>query len=62
MSPSLADLQIDAGWIIPVRPATALRAHSVLVAGGRIVGEAPVRGVVDIEDLDSLGPARCPAP
>jgi len=39
-----------------------LRQPLLLVAGGRIVGEAPVRGVVDIEDLDSLGPARCPAP
>lgn len=31
----------------------------LLVEGDRIVGEAPVRGVVDIEDLDSLGPAQC---
>lgn len=38
-----------------------LRQPLLLVAGDRIVGEAPVRGVVDIEDLDSLGPARCPA-
>lgn len=34
----------------------------LLIAGDEIVGEAPVRGVVDIEDLDSLGPATCPAP
>ncbi len=31
----------------------------LLVAGTKLVGEAPVRGVVDIEDLDSLGPSRC---
>lgn len=34
----------------------------LLIANDEIVGEAPVRGVVDIEDLDSLGPATCPAP
>lgn len=39
-----------------------LRQPLLLTAGDEIVGEAPVRGVVDIEDLDSLGPARCPAP
>ncbi|HMM77762.1 MAG TPA: hypothetical protein PJ986_18815 [Gammaproteobacteria bacterium] len=39
-----------------------LRQPLLLVAGEQIVGEAPVRGVVDIEDLDSLGPARCSAP
>ncbi|MGE3774481.1 MAG: hypothetical protein AB7I32_16265 [Gammaproteobacteria bacterium] len=39
-----------------------LRQPLLLIAGDEIVGEAPVRGVVDIEDLDSLGPARCPAP
>jgi hypothetical protein len=36
-----------------------LRQPLLLVAGARLVGEAPVRGVVDIEDLDSLGPSRC---
>ncbi len=34
----------------------------LLVVGDEILGEAPVRGVADIEDLDSLGPARCTAP
>ena len=36
-----------------------LRQPLLLVDGERLVGEAPVRGVVDIEDLDSLGPSRC---
>ncbi len=36
-----------------------LRQPLLLVDGSRLVGEAPVRGVVDIEDLDSLGPSRC---
>lgn len=36
-----------------------LRQPLLLVAGDEIVGEAPVRGVVDIEDLDSLGPGVC---
>lgn len=38
-----------------------LRQPLLLVDAGQLVGEAPVRGVVDIEDLDSLGPARCAA-
>ena len=32
----------------------------LLVEEDNIVGEAPVRGVVDITDLDSLGELRCP--
>lgn len=39
-----------------------LRQPLLLVEGDRVVGEAPVRGVADIEDLDSLGPPRCPPP
>lgn len=36
-----------------------LRQPLLLVEGGRIVGEAPVRGVVDTENLDSLGLPSC---
>ena len=36
-----------------------LRQPLLLVEGGSIVGEAPVRGVVDQEDLDSLGMSHC---
>jgi len=36
-----------------------LRQPLLLVDATGIVGEAPVRGVVDIEDLDSLGPSSC---
>jgi hypothetical protein len=43
------------------RPDGQLRQPLLLVEAGRLVGEAPVRGVVDIEDLDSLGPSRCEA-
>ncbi|MEM7466150.1 MAG: hypothetical protein AAF387_04630 [Pseudomonadota bacterium] len=32
----------------------------LLVADDKIVGEAPVRGVVDITDLNSLGQLNCP--
>ena len=39
-----------------------LRQPLLLVEDDRIVGEAPVRGVVADDDLDSLGPADCPAP
>ncbi len=36
-----------------------LRQPLLLVDASGILGEAPVRGVVDIEDLDSLGPSTC---
>ena len=36
-----------------------LRQPLLLVEGGKIVGEAPVRGVVANGDLDSLGPSAC---
>lgn len=41
------------------RPDGQLRQPLLLVEEDRIVAEAPVRGVADIEDLDSLGPSRC---
>jgi hypothetical protein len=45
------------------RPDGQLRQPLLLVEEDRVVAEAPVRGVADIEDLDSLGPSRCaPAP
>ncbi|MGH8488738.1 MAG: ABC transporter substrate-binding protein, partial [Gammaproteobacteria bacterium] len=44
------------------RPNGQLRQPLFLVEGGRIAGEAPVKGVVDIEDLDSLGSSACPQP
>ncbi|MGH8471523.1 MAG: ABC transporter substrate-binding protein [Gammaproteobacteria bacterium] len=44
------------------RPNGQLRQPLLLVEGGKIVGEAPVKGVVDIEDLDSLGSSTCPQP
>ncbi len=37
-----------------------LRQPLLLVDHGKIVGEAPVRGVVANGDLDSLGPTTCP--
>lgn len=36
-----------------------LRQMILLERDGKVVGEAPVRGVADIEDLDSLGMAEC---
>ncbi len=36
-----------------------LRQPLLLVEGGRIVGEAPVRGIVNTDNLDSLGLANC---
>lgn len=37
-----------------------LRQPLLILADGKLVGEAPVRGVVDVSDLDSLGLAHCP--
>ncbi|MFH0351295.1 MAG: ABC transporter substrate-binding protein [Chromatiales bacterium] len=44
------------------RPNGQLRQPLFLVEDGRIAGEAPVKGVVDIEDLDSLGNSACAQP
>jgi len=41
------------------RPDGQLRQPLLLIADGQIVGEAPVRGVADVEDLDSLGRNEC---
>jgi hypothetical protein len=41
------------------RPSGQLRQPLLLIEDDRIVGEAPVRGVVNEEDLDSLGPTDC---
>lgn len=41
------------------RPNGQLRQVLLLEHDGKVVGEAPVRGVVDIEDLDSLGQVDC---
>ncbi len=42
------------------RDSGQLRQPLLLVANGKIVGEAPVRGVTDADDLDSLGNSTCP--
>ncbi len=44
------------------RPNGQLRQPLLLVEGGRIAGEAPVKGAVDIENLDSLGSSACAQP
>lgn len=36
-----------------------LRQPLLIIQDGKVVGEAPVRGVADIADLDSLGMASC---
>jgi 5-methylthioadenosine/S-adenosylhomocysteine deaminase len=35
------DIRVDAGWIVPVEPAGALAAHSLIVDAGRIVAVVP---------------------
>ena len=41
MTPISADLQIDAGWLLCIRPQEPLRDHSVIVTGGVIVDVLP---------------------
>ena len=36
-----ADLRIDAGWIVPIEPAGALRDHALIVSAGRIAAIVP---------------------
>jgi ABC-type branched-chain amino acid transport systems, periplasmic component len=58
------DLEFDGnkGILLNFRSTGQLRQPLLLVEKGVLVGEAPVRGVTDIEDLDSLGASDCPAP
>ncbi len=44
------------------RPDGQLRQPLLLIEAGKVVGEAPVKGVADVSDLDSLGKSECPAP
>jgi hypothetical protein len=55
-------LQFDGqkGVDMNFRPTGQLRQVLFLVENGQVVGEAPVKGVVDPQDLDSLGPSGCP--
>ncbi|MEM7543468.1 MAG: hypothetical protein AAF384_18065 [Pseudomonadota bacterium] len=48
------------GAAMSFRPTGQLRQPMLLVNDGKLVGEAPVRGVVAITNLDSLGMAECP--
>ena len=47
MVPMAADLQIDAGWVLPVRPAAALALHSVIIRDGAIVDVLPTANVAE---------------
>ncbi len=47
------------GTDLSFRETGQLRQPLLLVADGKIVGEAPVRGVVNPSDLDSLGTQFC---
>lgn len=55
------DLAFDGqkGMDLSFRDTGQLRQPLLLVEDGRIVGEAPVRGIVDPGNLDSLGLATC---
>ena len=57
------ELRLDGqkGAPLGFRPTGQLRQPLLLVRDGAIVGEAPVRGVVDVGDLDSLGLPDCRA-
>lgn len=57
-----SELAFDAqkGVAVSFRPTTGqLRQPLILVQQDKIVGEAPVAGVTDVEDLDSLGALSC---
>ncbi len=56
-----SDLVMDGakGLKMNFRSTGQLRQMMLLVENGKIVGEAPVRGVVDTTDLESLGTLEC---
>ena len=41
MKPTFAELQIDAGWLLPIEPDSPLRQHSVVISDGAIVDILP---------------------
>ncbi len=41
MTPTPADLRLDARWVIPINPGGVLENHSVLIARGRIIAVLP---------------------
>jgi hypothetical protein len=47
------------GVTMNFRPNGQLRQVLLLVRDDQVVGEAPVKGVAEVEDLDSLGPTQC---
>ncbi|MEZ5363194.1 MAG: hypothetical protein R2748_12845, partial [Bryobacterales bacterium] len=55
------EMEFDAvkGVFATFRETGQLRQPLLIVADGKLAGEAPVRGVADSEDLDSLGGERC---
>jgi hypothetical protein len=56
------EIQFDAQKGMPssFRDTGQMRQILLLVEDGKLVGEAPVPGVVDVTDLDSLGLPSCP--
>ena len=56
------DLAFDGqkGIDMSFRRTGQLRQPLLLIENGKIVGEAPVRGIVGATNLDSLGLAECP--
>lgn len=44
------------------RASGQLRQPLLIIKEGKIAGEAPVRGVAEADDLDSLGNSACPGP
>ena len=58
------DLKFDGqkGTEMSFRATGQLRQPLLLVVNDHVVGEAPVRGVVEIENLDSLGDTTCAHP
>lgn len=55
------DLEFDAqkGVFSTFRETGQMRQALLIVADGKLAGEAPVRGVADSDDLDSLGLQEC---
>ncbi len=56
------DLRLDAGWIVPIEPAGALRDHALIVDAGRIVAIVPAAEADrDVHGARTRGTARARA-
>ena len=57
--PLRADVGISGDKVVAIGDLRGASARRIVDASGKLVGEAPVRGVANVDELDSLGLPGC---